>query len=154
MWIILPVYLIIFYEMQCPMKRQTSVMKYEGHEPPPPAGCSSCPVGQANLMAKLYAKFWIQNYQNVYTAGLNDAINILLVKLGLVHLSSQCIGLDVLKTNICYSPALTIPSCLSYSVTNRPSWKMNNKLIYKGLNKQTTLNLFDHMGVLCSAKRK
>jgi len=47
------------------MTRQTSVMKCEGHEPPPSAGCSSYPVGQANLMAKLYAKFWIQNYQIV-----------------------------------------------------------------------------------------
>jgi len=56
-----------------------------------------------------------------YTAGLNDTINILLVKLGLVHLSSQCIGLDVLKPNICYSPTLTILSCLSYLVTNRPA---------------------------------
>jgi len=27
-------------------------------------------------------------------------------------------------------------------------------MIRKGLNKQTILNLFDHMGVLCSAKRK
>jgi energy-converting hydrogenase Eha subunit C len=72
-----------------------------------------------------------------YTEGLNDAINILLVKMGLVPLSSQCIGLDVLKPNICYSPALTILSCLSYSVTNRPAWKLNNKLIRKGLNKQT-----------------
>jgi hypothetical protein len=45
-----------------------------------------------------------------YTAGPNYAINILLVKMGLVCLSSQCIGLHVLKADICYSPALTILS--------------------------------------------
>jgi len=88
-----------------------------------------------------------------YTAEPNDAINILLVKLGLVCLFSQCIGLHVLKPNICYSPAQTIQSCLGYSVMNRSAWKLN-KLRCKRLNKQTILNLFDHLGVLCSVKKK
>jgi energy-converting hydrogenase Eha subunit C len=112
----------------------------------------SQPYGQA--LGQVLNTEQPKSLTDCYTAGLNDAINILLVKMGLVHLSSQCIGLDVLKPNICYSPALTILSCLSYSVTNRPAWKLNNKLIREGLNKQIILNLFDHMGVLCSAKRK
>jgi len=33
MCIILSVYLIIFYEVQCLMTRQTSVMKWEEHDP-------------------------------------------------------------------------------------------------------------------------
>lgn len=60
----------------------------------------------------------LKHLTDCYTAGPNDAINILLVKLGLVCLSSQCIGLHVLKPNTCYSPALTILSCLNYSVMN------------------------------------
>ena len=88
-----------------------------------------------------------------YTAGLNDAINILLVKIGLVRLSSQCIGLHVLRPDICYSPALTILSWLTYSVMNRSAWKLN-KLRCKRLNKPTILNLFDHLSVLCAVKKK
>jgi hypothetical protein len=89
-----------------------------------------------------------------YITGQNDAINILLVKLGLVCPFSQCIGLHVLKPNICYSPAMTILSCLSYSVMNRSAWKLNNELRCKRLNKQSLLNLFDHLGVLCSVQKK
>lgn len=140
--------------MQWLMKRQTSVMKWKRHDPSKMFLLSSGPskhYGQA-LCYVLNTEL-PKHLTNRYITEPNYAINILLVKLGLVC-PSKCIGLHALKSNTCYSLALTILLCLSYSVMNRSAWKLNNKLRCKRENKQSILHLFDHLGVLCSVQKK
>jgi hypothetical protein len=84
-------------------------MKWEVHDPSRMFLLSSGPIKHYGQALRQVLKMELPNHlTNCDTTRPNDAINILLVKLGLVRLSSQFIGLHILKPNICYSPALTI----------------------------------------------